>query len=342
MASGTWAGVLSFLAMASWVVVPSILLVAIALLVRQRTGGSVPKGGSACPFCGRRLRTRKGPWGEFVGCAGFPRCRYTRPADPTAVREPRHPAPQPAAPEDPEPPEPPLHWTGPGPVVAGVWGFPSTAGERRLAEAVAKALEPYPGARILAGGLWEDWKGDRSVRAGLVVVLDGRILILEYEEPAADGPSVVMGGMDEWSYHGPGGGTFPSPLARTAAELDELASFLAPLRDASRSLSLVVLPDRLRKRTLTASPGGTVPLGLPWRLPAEECPRPSLVLLERHVKEIVGGAAERWGRGTEEEQERADWCWRWLLAHDCSGNAAAGKRHAKRHSIPAVDTGVPA
>lgn len=32
-----------------------------------------------CPDCGRPLMTRTGKYGQFVGCTGFPECRYTRP-----------------------------------------------------------------------------------------------------------------------------------------------------------------------------------------------------------------------------------------------------------------------
>lgn len=31
-----------------------------------------------CPHCGRPLRTRRGRRGRFLGCSGYPRCRYTR------------------------------------------------------------------------------------------------------------------------------------------------------------------------------------------------------------------------------------------------------------------------
>ncbi len=34
----------------------------------------------ACPECGRPLMTRTGKYGQFIGCTGFPECRYTRPA----------------------------------------------------------------------------------------------------------------------------------------------------------------------------------------------------------------------------------------------------------------------
>ncbi|MBA3872266.1 MAG: topoisomerase DNA-binding C4 zinc finger domain-containing protein [Anaerolineae bacterium] len=32
-----------------------------------------------CPKCGKALVKRKGPRGEFLGCAGFPKCRFTSP-----------------------------------------------------------------------------------------------------------------------------------------------------------------------------------------------------------------------------------------------------------------------
>lgn len=32
-----------------------------------------------CPECGRPLMTRTGKYGQFIGCTGFPECRYTRP-----------------------------------------------------------------------------------------------------------------------------------------------------------------------------------------------------------------------------------------------------------------------
>ena len=30
-----------------------------------------------CPECGKDLLKRSGRYGEFVGCSGFPRCRFT-------------------------------------------------------------------------------------------------------------------------------------------------------------------------------------------------------------------------------------------------------------------------
>jgi hypothetical protein len=38
-----------------------------------------------CPVCGRPLRTKTGRRGKFVGCTGYPTCRYTRP-----LRKTRH------------------------------------------------------------------------------------------------------------------------------------------------------------------------------------------------------------------------------------------------------------
>jgi DNA topoisomerase I len=32
----------------------------------------------ACPECGRPLQVKKGRYGEFVGCSGYPECRYVR------------------------------------------------------------------------------------------------------------------------------------------------------------------------------------------------------------------------------------------------------------------------
>lgn len=31
-----------------------------------------------CPVCGKNLITRKGKYGEFIGCTGYPQCKYTR------------------------------------------------------------------------------------------------------------------------------------------------------------------------------------------------------------------------------------------------------------------------
>jgi ABC-type Fe3+-siderophore transport system permease subunit len=31
-----------------------------------------------CPFCGGKLVQRKGPYGRFLGCSNYPKCKYTR------------------------------------------------------------------------------------------------------------------------------------------------------------------------------------------------------------------------------------------------------------------------
>ena len=35
-------------------------------------------GLGACPNCGKRLTRRKGKYGSFIGCSGYPRCAYAR------------------------------------------------------------------------------------------------------------------------------------------------------------------------------------------------------------------------------------------------------------------------
>jgi len=37
--------------------------------------------GRKCPECGKTLVKRKGPRGSFVGCSGYPKCRYTESAE---------------------------------------------------------------------------------------------------------------------------------------------------------------------------------------------------------------------------------------------------------------------
>lgn len=32
-----------------------------------------------CPVCGKKLVHRKGPYGQFLGCSGYPKCSYTEP-----------------------------------------------------------------------------------------------------------------------------------------------------------------------------------------------------------------------------------------------------------------------
>ena len=39
----------------------------------------LPTPGAPCPSCTQLLVLRQGRWGPFIGCAGFPKCRYTHP-----------------------------------------------------------------------------------------------------------------------------------------------------------------------------------------------------------------------------------------------------------------------
>ena len=43
-------------------------------------GSGAASGDSRCPECKGRLNLRTGKFGTFLGCANFPRCRYTRSA----------------------------------------------------------------------------------------------------------------------------------------------------------------------------------------------------------------------------------------------------------------------
>ncbi|MGD9496157.1 MAG: type I DNA topoisomerase [Armatimonadota bacterium] len=46
------------------------------------------KLGEACPECGKDLVVREGKRGKFIGCSGYPKCRYTRDIEPVEeVRE---------------------------------------------------------------------------------------------------------------------------------------------------------------------------------------------------------------------------------------------------------------
>ncbi|MFQ9803554.1 MAG: topoisomerase DNA-binding C4 zinc finger domain-containing protein [Coprococcus sp.] len=31
-----------------------------------------------CPECGKKLVERSGKFGKFIGCSGFPKCRFTQ------------------------------------------------------------------------------------------------------------------------------------------------------------------------------------------------------------------------------------------------------------------------
>lgn len=39
-----------------------------------------PAASARCPDCGRPLVARTGRFGAFLGCTGYPTCRFTRPA----------------------------------------------------------------------------------------------------------------------------------------------------------------------------------------------------------------------------------------------------------------------
>jgi len=41
---------------------------------------------SPCPLCGKVMIIRKGKFGEFVGCSGYPACRHTRDIEPLSER----------------------------------------------------------------------------------------------------------------------------------------------------------------------------------------------------------------------------------------------------------------
>lgn len=38
-----------------------------------------PDSARYCPVCGKKLVHRKGPYGQFLGCSGYPKCSYTEP-----------------------------------------------------------------------------------------------------------------------------------------------------------------------------------------------------------------------------------------------------------------------
>ncbi|MBI4408370.1 MAG: type I DNA topoisomerase [Gemmatimonadetes bacterium] len=57
----------------------------------ERIVREVAAGDSAgpCPECGRELQVRWSRHGRFLGCTGYPECRYTRPLDETERAQPR-------------------------------------------------------------------------------------------------------------------------------------------------------------------------------------------------------------------------------------------------------------
>lgn len=40
-------------------------------------GRGQARGDSKCPDCGEPLRVKSGKFGKFLGCAGWPGCKYT-------------------------------------------------------------------------------------------------------------------------------------------------------------------------------------------------------------------------------------------------------------------------
>src|SRR2546426_7664607 len=39
-----------------------------------------------CALCGKGLVKKHGRYGEFIGCSGYPKCKYTRPIDRKSTR----------------------------------------------------------------------------------------------------------------------------------------------------------------------------------------------------------------------------------------------------------------
>ena len=44
---------------------------------KERPNTSEPKTVGECPECGKQLIKRSGRYGDFIGCSGFPKCRFT-------------------------------------------------------------------------------------------------------------------------------------------------------------------------------------------------------------------------------------------------------------------------
>ena len=49
----------------------------VPVMVSEMNAAS-PPGDMICPECGKLLKERKGKFGKFIGCTGYPACRYTR------------------------------------------------------------------------------------------------------------------------------------------------------------------------------------------------------------------------------------------------------------------------
>jgi DNA topoisomerase-1 len=55
--------------------------------------GAAPEELGACPECGKPLARKRGRRGAFVGCSGYPGCRYIQPGSAGTSREPATPEP---------------------------------------------------------------------------------------------------------------------------------------------------------------------------------------------------------------------------------------------------------
>lgn len=49
--------------------------------VKSIRAASAAVNNGLCPRCGKRLVQRSGKYGEFIGCAGFPNCKFTQRCD---------------------------------------------------------------------------------------------------------------------------------------------------------------------------------------------------------------------------------------------------------------------
>ncbi|MEQ6390627.1 NERD domain-containing protein [Bacillaceae bacterium S4-13-58] len=50
----------------------------VSKIKEKKNKSAVINIGNTCPKCGKELVLRKGKYGDFYGCSGYPKCRYTR------------------------------------------------------------------------------------------------------------------------------------------------------------------------------------------------------------------------------------------------------------------------